>query len=133
MKLPPEVTGFLESLAAPPRLRVHLEFVHEVAVQLVSSLREQWPDLAVDGALVCFGAAIHDLGKCHFPDELSGPGQQHEEAGYQLLLSLGVAPERARFARTHGAWAGLALEDLLVALADKVWRGRRDEALEGEV
>ncbi|MEU5879038.1 hypothetical protein [Spirillospora sp. NPDC047279] len=40
----------------------------------------------------------------------------------------------ARFARTHAAWDEHdGLDDLLVTLADKVWKGRRVEALERKV
>jgi hypothetical protein len=34
---------------------------------------------------------------------------------------------------THAAWEGGTLEDHLVALADKLWKGKRDEALERAV
>lgn len=131
--IPPEVAAWLRDLQAPPRLVRHLEVVHATARSLLDGLRAIWPGLLVDRELVLFGAAVHDLGKCLFPEELTGPGRRHEEAGYELLLELGVPPSRARFARTHGAPAGLELEDLLVALADKIWRGRRDDSLEREV
>ena len=41
----------------------------------------------------------------------------------------------ARFTRTHGVWSSeaLALEDLLVALADAIWKGQRLEELESQV
>ena len=40
-------------------------------------------------------------------------------------------PEIARFTRTHAEWRDDAtIEDRLVALADKVWKGRREEDLE---
>lgn len=49
--------------------------------------------------------------------------------------SRGVPAPIARFARTHAQAArdALALEDLLVTLADKVWKGTRDAPLEQEV
>ena len=66
------------------------------------------------------------------PEELSGPGKLHEPAGEQLLLRSGVEPRLARFAATHGSWtaAGVVLEDLLVSLADKVWKAKRVVDLE---
>jgi hypothetical protein len=38
----------------------------------------------------------------------------------------------ARFAHTHSRWTDRAAtnEDLLVALADKVWKGKREQGLE---
>ena len=81
-----------------------------------------------------FGAAIHDIGKCLHPEEQSRPGHQHEAAGETLLIECGIAPARARFCRTHGEWKSESpLEDLLVALADKIWKGKRDELLEDAV
>jgi hypothetical protein len=69
------------------------------------------------------------------PAELSGPGSAHELAGYSLLLSKGVEESLARFARTHGSWdaADSTFEDLLVTLADKVWKGKRLPELEQRV
>jgi hypothetical protein len=84
---------------------------------------------------VLFGAATHDIGKVRHPAELSGPGSAHELAGYSLLLSLGIEEASARFARTHGSWdvPDAPFEDLLVTLADKVWKGKRVPALEERV
>jgi hypothetical protein len=88
----------------------------------------------VNGSAVLFGAATHDAGKARCPNELSAPGSAHEKEGERLLLSLGVAPELARFCRTHGQWGETSpLEDLSVALADKVWKGKRDSRLEDVV
>jgi hypothetical protein len=49
-----------------------------------------------------------------------------------LLLDHGAPERRARFARTHARWEGedATTEDQLVALADKIWKGRRQEDLE---
>ena len=43
-----------------------------------------------------------------------------------------MPPAIARFCRTHAAWStpDAGVEDRLVALADKLWKGKRDEALE---
>jgi hypothetical protein len=122
-------------LAAPPRLGAHLTLVHDVACELLAALEQSFPSLQLNRGEVLFGAATHDLGKVLHPEELSGRGHEHEAAGEQLLLQHRVAPQFARFARTHGAWRhpDLPLEDLLVALADKVWRGERREELEAIV
>lgn len=122
----------LRSLDAPPRLAAHLRAVHDVAVQLVAWVERRCPELGVDREAVLFGAATHDIGKTVHIAELSGPGSAHEEAGRELLLAHGFGPELARFAGTHSAWAGpaVALEDLLVSTADKVWKNKRVPELE---
>ena len=63
------------------------------------------------------------------------PGHSHEEAGQSLLIQHGVKPELARFCVTHAAWNApeRSLEDLLVALADKLWKGKREGDLEARV
>ena len=61
------------------------------------------------------------------------PGHYHETVGAGVLLDSGFPERLARFARTHGQWQqdeGAEMEDLLVALADALWKGRRDEELE---
>lgn len=133
--LPTAAQQLCEKLAAPPRLVAHLTLVHDAAVELVEGLRQRFPMLKLDGGAVLFGAATHDLGKVLHPNELTGPGDRHEEDGPGLLERHGVSPELARFARTHGAWSRetLPLEDLLVALADTVWKGQRIEALDAQV
>jgi HD superfamily phosphohydrolase len=85
-----------------------------------------------DGGLVVTAALFHDVGKIVHPEELTGPGNEHEAAGERLLLAHGVPADIARCCRTHGAWEteGISLEELLVALADHVWKGSRDERLE---
>ncbi|MBU2669169.1 phosphohydrolase [Actinoplanes bogorensis] len=130
--LPPDASALLTELAAPPRLVAHLTAVHDVAVSLVDWLALAYPGLVVDREAVLFGAATHDIGKTIHVEELSGPGTRHEPAGHRLLLERGVEPRRARFAGTHGSWTadGVELEDLLVSLADKVWKAKREESLE---
>ena len=95
----------------------HLEPLPESVAQLLGEL----------------GAAVHDIGKVVFPAELSAPGHEHEVAGEQLLREHGFPADIARFARSHGQWAMMRdarLEDVLVAWADKLWRGVRDDRLE---
>jgi len=132
LPLPPTVIQLLVAVAAPPRLVAHLRAVHDVAARLVIALPEAWPTLVFDSRSVSFGAATHDIGKALHPDELIGPGSQHESDGHALLLARGTSPGQARFARTHARWNAddATFEDLLVSLADKVWKGRRQEDLE---
>ncbi|MFI6287973.1 HD domain-containing protein [Streptomyces sp. NPDC051018] len=130
--LPPAVAGLLRELDAPPRLAAHLRAVHDVAHQLLDWTDRHCPGLVVDREAVLFGAATHDIGKTVHTAELSGPGSCHEEAGRKLLLARGVRPEWARFAATHASWTdpGVSAEDLLVSLADKVWKNKRVPELE---
>lgn len=131
--LPPEAQTVLAKYAAPPRLVAHLIVVHDIAVQLVARLATTWPLLTYDQQDVLLGAAIHDVGKVVYPDELTDPGSRHEEIGPRLLLESGFPANFARFARTHARWQqddSAQLEDLLVAFADTIWKGRRNEALE---
>lgn len=132
-ELPPEVSALLKRNNAPPRLVAHLRLVHDTACQLVARLERAWPDLRYDQNSVLLGAALHDIGKIKHPAELTGDGSAHEAAGEQLLLEQGWPEQYARFARTHGQWRAETAgrpEDLLVALADEVWKGKRDTELE---
>jgi hypothetical protein len=76
---------------------------------------------------------LHDAGKIVHPGEMSASGHAHEKAGRELLLANGVEPEVARFCETHARWNDpqATLEDLLVAAADKLWKGQREQELEG--
>jgi hypothetical protein len=133
--LSPAAREMCQKLSAPPRLVAHLTIVHDVAAEIVDRLAEHFPTLVYDFNTVLFGAATHDLGKVLYPSELAGTGNHHEADGPRLLEENGITPELARFARTHGAWSReqLPLEDLLVALADTVWRGQRLDDLEAQV
>lgn len=130
--LPAHVAELLRRVDAPPRLVAHLRAVHDVAGLLVDWVQRDCPALEFDRDAVLFGAATHDIGKSLHPAELSGPGARHEAAGRELLLAHGVEAELARFAGTHASWAepGTGFEDLLVALADKVWKDKRVPQLE---
>lgn len=132
--LPPAALSLCRRCAASPILVRHLEVVHDTALDLLKGLEKQFPALTIERDAVLFGAATHDLGKVLHPSEISAPGNLHEREGPELLLSLGVPEKLARFARTHGRWSPEhALEDLLVALADSVWKGRRASDLESVV
>lgn len=127
------VIALLEQANAPERLIRHLRIVHDVATTITIKLAEQWPQLSFDQEVVLFGAATHDFGKIMYPAELDNPGTEHEKVGAKLLMDYGIASEFARFAYTHGRWhqkQKITLEDLLVALADTVWKGKRNEKLE---
>jgi hypothetical protein len=131
-ELPAQVADLLLAMNAPPRLAAHLRAVHDVAAQLTDWLAVHYPTLVIDRAAVLFGAATHDIGKTVHVEELSGPGSRHEPAGQQLLLDAGIDPSLARFAATHASWqtTSVELEDLIVSLADKIWKAKRVPDLE---
>ncbi|GAA0985570.1 MULTISPECIES: HD domain-containing protein [Nocardiopsidaceae] len=130
--VPDEAARLLADVGAPPRLVAHGDLVHGAAVALLAWLADRHPGLPVDAGAVRFGAAVHDIGKTGHPGELTGPGRLHEAAGERLLLSRGVPARLAGFCATHGDWSaeGRTLEDLLVSLSDKIWKGARVEGLE---
>ncbi|NUP41790.1 MAG: HD domain-containing protein [Streptomyces sp.] len=130
--LPDQVAQLLSDLDVPPRLAAHLRAVHDVAHQLLDWMVREHPSIRLDRDAALFGAATHDIGKTAHPAELSGPGSSHEAAGRELLLAHGIAPNRARFAATHATWTrpDIGLEDLLVSVADKIWKGKRVQELE---
>jgi hypothetical protein len=134
--LPPETVNLLRQVAAPPRLVAHLILVHDVAATLVERVAAAFPEVTFRREAVLFGASIHDFGKVIERSELIRSGTQHEQRGIELLRSMGISSKRARFAYTHGNWDGVPsvnLEDLLVALADTCWKGKRVDALESKI
>jgi len=130
--LPDDVAQLLRDGDAAPRLAAHLRLVRAAAVRLVDWLAAEFGSVPADREAVLFGAATHDIGKTVFPGELSGPGKEHEPAGRRLLLEHGYPERLARFAGTHGTWTApeITLDDLLVSLADKAWKGARVDELE---
>ncbi|MEI2430315.1 hypothetical protein RDV84_17405 [Lysobacter yananisis] len=125
-----EALDLIRSLGAPARLQRHVELVGEAGEALLAVLREQ--GVVVDETFVRVGIVLHDAGKIRHPAELQGPGSEHEPAGEAMLLAAGVAPELARVCRSHARWAAMdcRLQELAVALADKLWKGARRGELE---
>ncbi len=78
---------------------------------------------------------LHDAGKVVCTSELSEPGQSHTEVGEKLLAENGVPPELARVCVSHKFWDsdGVSTEELVVALADRLWKGKRNERLEARI
>ncbi len=130
--LPSQIERLLREVTAPPLLVAHLTLVYDIASTILERLTETWPTLPIDRAAVIFGAATHDIGKVVNRGELGGPGEQHWDSGYDLLIAHGIPAPYARFTRTHARWdeSDMTLEDLLVAWADSLWRGGRPEDLE---
>jgi HD domain len=121
---------FLRELGAPEHLILHVQLVGEAAELLIAKLQSL--QISVDEPWVRLGVAFHDVGKILHPEELQVKGNRHEAAGEKLLLDRGVDPKLARCCRSHGQWQTLdcSLEELLVALADKLWKGQRVQPLE---
>ena len=125
-----DALALLNALGAVPHLVQHHRLVGEAATELCDGLAAAGHD-GFDRVEVLVGAGLHDVGKILHPAEMHGRGSEHEDAGYRLLLEHGVPDRLARHAWTHAAWEEQGeLEPLLVALADKLWKGRRVEALE---
>lgn len=123
----------LQDLGAPPRLLRHVELVGEAGEQLLE--RANQLGIPLDAELVRAGIVLHDVGKIVVPSELDAPGAEHEPTGELLLLEHGVSPELARVCVSHARWASMSvsLEELVIALADKLWKGVRKPALEERV
>lgn len=120
----------LADLGAPPRLLRHLALVGEAADQLVAEYRAL--GLAFDSRLIELGVAVHDAGKILHPTELEGPGNRHEADGEAMLLARGVEAAIARCCVSHATWwdDAVSFEERTVALADKLWKGKREAELE---
>lgn len=130
---PDECLRLVFELSSSAWLLRHHELVLEAARQLRARLHNHVVD--VDWRLVECGAAIHDVGKALHPEEMRGPGHQHEVAGQQLLIAHGFPLSIATMCTAHAEWTApeRQLEELLVALADKVWKGVRLAELEESV
>lgn len=120
----------LEQLGASKRLLLHLRLVGEAADLLTQGYGKL--GIPFDAKLVELGVAVHDAGKIMHPEELDGPGALHEPAGLALLLNHGVQPDVAKCCVSHAAWNAqdASFEELSVALADKLWKGKREIELE---
>jgi hypothetical protein len=133
---PDDALELLRALGAPAHLVRHHALVVEAADLLIRGLEVALgPPSWFSPVMVRLGAALHDAGKIVHPEELHQPGHAHEPAGRDLLLRAGVAPELAAFCVSHAAWrdAGDDADVLLVALADHLWKGRRNEDLEKQL
>ncbi|BAY08894.1 HD domain-containing protein [Calothrix sp. NIES-2098] len=121
---------FLQQLGASSKLIRHVKLVGEAAELLIAKLH-QLP-VSFNAGFVRLGVAFHDAGKILHPEELTAKGNNHELAGEQLLIAHGVEPSLARCCRSHGQWESMecSLEELLVALADTLWKGKRISQLE---
>jgi hypothetical protein len=104
----------LKDLGATPHLIQHVKLVGEVAEILIFQLDRF--KISFDRDWIRLGVAFHDTGKI-------------------LLLANGVDPKIARCCRSHGQWQQMecSFEELTIALADCLWKGKRGLELEHRV
>jgi hypothetical protein len=129
----PDAYELLRELGASDRLIQHVKLVGEAAEELILKLQKL--EISFDSDWVRLGVAFHDVGKILHPLELFEKGTQHEAAGELLLLAQNVDPKIARCCRSHGQWQHLecSFEELVVALADNLWKGKRNVELESKL
>jgi HD domain len=120
----------LQELGAPSKLMLHVKLVGEAAEVLISKLHEL--EVQFDESLVRLGVAFHDTGKILYPEELVAKGNKHEADGEVLLTTNGVEPKLARCCRSHAQWQTMecSFEELCIAIADTLWKGKRSSQLE---
>ncbi len=128
-----EAFNLLVKLNAPDHLITHVKLVGEAGELLIDACRSQ--GLNIDEEFVRVGIVIHDVGKTIHHNEMTGPGSEHEPDGQELLLKHGVSKKMARVCLSHARWASMecSIEELLIALSDKLWKGKRQEQLELKV
>ena len=123
----------LQQLDTPNELLIHIKLVQEAAKLLIQKYYSL--GLPVDKNFILIGVVIHDIGKIKHTYELFAPGDKHEKDGEILMLNHGIEPKLARCCVSHAQWKNMdcSFEELTVALADKLWRGKRVKELELEV
>ena len=133
MKSIDEARNFLVKMGATQRLITHVRLVGEAAELLLAELQRL--GVPHDADFVRVAVVLHDSGKILHPDELDGGSDKHEHAGEMLLRAQGVCPALARRCISHARWGQMpcSLEELVVALADTLWKGKRNAALEKRV
>jgi len=123
----------LDSIGAPDHLKVHVKLVGEAADLLIEKLNDL--NVTLDYEFIRTGVAIHDIGKTIHLNEMSGSGSKHEPEGERLLLEKGASKKLARVCMSHARWNEMecSTEEFVVALSDKLWKGKRVETLELKV
>ena len=130
LNTPTDALDLLKSLGAPQKLIKHLELVGEAAEDLIKVIQSL--EVPFNDKFVRLGVAVHDAGKILHPNELNNRGSAHEPDGERLLLNNGVQSDIARCCRSHAQYEEMdvSFEELLVALSDKLWKGKRVSNLE---
>ena len=128
-----EAFELIDNLSAPEHLKNHVTLVGEAADLLISAI----DDLGVklDFEFIRAGVVIHDIGKIVHTNEMTGPGSDHEPEGEKILIEQGVSPKLARVCMSHARWNKMecSFEELIIALSDKLWKGKRVASLELDV
>lgn len=128
-----EAFELIDNLGAPEHLKNHVTLVGEAADLLISAI----DDLGVklDFEFIHAGVVIHDIGKIVHTNEMTGPGSDHEPEGEKILIEQGVSPKLARVCMSHARWNKMecSFEELVIALSDKLWKGKRVASLELDV
>lgn len=119
----------LKDNQAPKQLIKHLYLVSSVASEISHYMLSL--GFIHNQSLVICGAGLHDMGKIIYQEELKQHGSLHEEKGKEILLEQNINPEIAQCCVAHAKWEETNKpEELFVALADKLWKGQRNNALE---
>ena len=105
----------------------------EAADLLISAIDDL--GIKLDFDFIRAGVVIHDIGKVVHTSEMTGPGSEHEPEGEKMLLEKNISPRLARVCMSHARWDQMecSFEELLIALSDKLWKGKRVEPLELKV
>jgi hypothetical protein len=128
-----EAYDFFKKLGASAKLLLHVKLVGEAAEILIEKLSNL--EVPFNANFVRFGVAFQDAGKIIHTEELSKKGNFHEADGEKLLLDNGVDKNLARCCQSHGKWESIdcSFEEYLIALSDKLWKGKRENLLESIV
>jgi hypothetical protein len=119
----------LRRLGAPARLLMHVELVAEAGEAIICELESL--GAPIDKDFILSGIVLHDVGKTVHPSELDQEGELHGEAGRDLLLREGIEALLAGVCVSHSAWReAKTVEELVIACADKLWKGKRVADLE---
>lgn len=119
----------LKENQAPKQLIKHLYLVSSVAKEISDYMSSM--EVRHNQSLVICGAGLHDVGKVIHQEELKQHGSLHEQKGREILLEQNVNPEIAQCCVAHGKWEETnKIEELLVALSDNLWKGKRNNNLE---
>lgn len=123
----------LEELKAPAHLITHVTLVGEASSEIIKCLNSY--NLQFDANFLEVGVVLHDVGKIKHPKEMHEKGSLHEAEGEKILLNLGIEKNLARVCVSHGQWdnENNSLEELLISLSDKLWKGKRVQRLEEKI
>lgn len=128
-----EAFDLIDELGAPEHLKTHVILVGEAADLLIEAIGSLGIEL--DFEFIRAGVVIHDIGKTVHANEMTEPGSEHEPEGEKILLEKNVSSKLARVCMSHARWEKMecSFEELLIALSDKLWKGKRVESLELKV